>query len=79
MITNAFLKDFLAGNKQMLKKKDTRDQKHIPKYPELHVPSLWNEVKNLKNIAIYFPDSFIYQKRIPNREYLFNVLLLDSC
>jgi len=73
MLTNHFLKDVLSGQKSLLKGNEVKKQTYVPRYAELHLPTLWSEVKQLPNVARYFPNSFITHKRIPNREYLFTV------
>lgn len=73
MLTNTFLRDVLAGRKKLLRGNQIRRQTYIPRYAELHIPTLWAEVKNLAHVADYFPTSFVTMKRVPNREYLFTV------
>lgn len=73
MITDSFLKAVLAGDKKLLKSRDIKFNGHIPRYAELHVPSLWDEVKRLPTVHPYFPDSFVKLKRVPNRDFLFTV------
>ena len=44
----------------------------IPKYSELKVADVWNYVKDIPDIAVFFPD---YTKsELPERDYLFNIL-----
>jgi len=74
MLTMDFLKDVLSGKKSLLKVSQLKEVDKIPRYPEIHVPTLWADLKTDEQIKKYFPDSFIYKSRIPQRDYMFSVL-----
>lgn len=52
--------------------KDIRWVRNIPNYPELAVKEVWKRTKNIPEIARFLPD--FKGKRMPNRQYLFNVI-----
>lgn len=73
MITLEFLKSVLKGDKALLRVKDIQLAPQLPRYPEIHVPIIWADLKTDETIARYFPDSFINRKRLPDRNYLLTV------
>ena len=67
-----FLKEVLAGKKQLLKKAEV-NYIHVPHYDEISVKALWPEVKKDGDFMAFFPS--VYPKgRGPPREYFFNIL-----
>lgn len=73
MLTMDFLKSVLIGDKNLLFVKETYQVDKIPRYPEIHVPTLWNDLKADQKIVKYFPDSFVTKKRIPDRTFMMTV------
>jgi hypothetical protein len=71
-INKDFLKQILAGEKELLKK-DEVIFIEVPHYDELSVKALWPQFSDDPEIAKYFPDVFP-QGKGPPREYFFNVL-----
>ena len=72
VINKDFLKEVLAGQKQLLRKAEVR-QIAAPHYDELSVKHLWPDVKKDGNFLTYFPSTYPKGKG-PPREYFFNVL-----
>ena len=72
MINKDWLKDVLAGRKQLLKKSEVQPIK-VPFYDELSVKALWPQFKKDAEFLQYFPDKYP-QDRGPPRDYFFNVL-----
>ena len=62
----------LIGEKTLLKKKDV-DYIHVSHYEELAVKNLWGDLKEDKELNVYFPDE-LPKDRYPCREYFFNIL-----
>ena len=67
-----FLKDVLAGKKQLLKKAQVQHVE-VTRYDELSVKQLWPQFKKDAEMAQFFPDKYSMGKG-PPREYFFNVL-----
>ena len=72
VITKDFLKDVLAGKKDLLKKSEVITVE-VTHYDELSVKALWPEFKKDAAMNCYFPDKYPVGKG-PPREYFFNVL-----
>ena len=72
VITKDFLKDVLAGKKDLLKKSEVITVE-VTHYDELSVKALWPEFKKDPDMNCYFPDKYPVGKG-PPREYFFNVL-----
>ena len=72
MVNKDFLKDILAGKKELLKK-DAVSYVQVPHYDELSVKNLYPEFKKDADMICYFPDKYPIGKG-PPREYFFNVL-----
>ena len=62
----------LIGEKTLLKKKDVV-YIHVSHYEELAVKNLWGDLKEDKELNVYFPDE-LPKDRYPCREYFFNIL-----
>ena len=71
-MTKDFLKQILAGEKQLLKKKWVNEVK-VPKYDELSVTNLYPQFAKDADFLSYFPDKYPKGKG-PPRDYFFNVL-----
>ena len=74
MVTYHFLKQFLRGEKKLLKYDELRGTDKIPRFPELSVQSIWNEVKDKPDINVYFPDNCVSKCKLPDRTYMFRVI-----
>ena len=73
VITFQFLKNVISGKKKLLLRKDLKDISRIPHFPELHMPSLWIDLKKDLNIQKYFPETFILNNRTPPRSFILKV------
>lgn len=73
MVTLEFLKSVLKGDKSLLFTRDVQLSPKLPRYPEIHVPTLWEDLKKDSTVSQYFPNSFIHKKRMPDRNYLLTV------
>ena len=71
-VNKDFLKQVLAEEKQLLKKKEYVPIE-VPHYDELSVRSLWPQFAEDADVAKYFPDVFPKDKG-SDREYFFNVV-----
>ena len=56
--TLPFLKNVLAGRKKLLKIDSNTIFPHIPKIPELKTYNVWQQIKNLPDVQLYFPQFF---------------------
>ena len=72
VINKDFLKDVLAGKKQLFKKQAVTTIE-VPHYDELSVKKIFPELKGDKAFMSYFPDKFPKGKG-PPRDYFFNIL-----
>jgi hypothetical protein len=59
MLTLKFLRDILSGHKRLLWKEMIRGTARIPRFPEINVKALWEEMRNIEVINVYFPDSCV--------------------
>ncbi len=73
MCTLTFLKDVLAGKKNLLKISNIVGIPDLPKIREINAAVIWADIKRDRTIRGYFPDAYITSERTPNREYMFNV------
>lgn len=71
-VNKDFLKDVFAGRKHLIPLSQIRPIK-VPDYDELSVKNLWPEVKEDKELSIYFPNDF-GDKNLPPREFFFNII-----
>ena len=67
-----FLKQVLAGEKELLRKDDVA-YIEVPHYDELSVKQLWPQFAGDAEVTKYFPDKFPPGKG-PGRDYFFNVV-----
>lgn len=72
LINKDFLKEVLAGKKELMKKSEI-DYIEVPHYEELSVKTLYPMFSKDPAMMCYFPDKYPEGKR-PPREYFFNVL-----
>ena len=72
MINKDYLKEILAGKKQLLRKTEVNTIA-VPHYDELSVKALWPDVKKDATFLSFFPSTYPKGKG-PPREYFFNVL-----
>ena len=49
----------------------------VPRIPEINAEAIWNDIKQEQNITKYFPEIYVTSVRVPDRTYLFTVLLSD--
>ena len=71
-MTKDFLKEVLAGQKQLMKKADVKAVQ-VPQYDELSVRNLWPEMKKDAHFLSFFPTKYPKDKG-PPRDYFFDVL-----
>ena len=71
MLTKDMIRDILVGKKGVLKLFQVNFVS-VPKYDELSVKSLYNNLIKLPEMAQFFPDSYPKGK-VCDRDYLFNV------
>ena len=62
----------MALRKRLLKFQELKPIYYVPKYQELNVKTLWNQVRKLPAVRRYFPE--FTEKGFPSRKYFFNVL-----
>ena len=72
VVTKDFLKEVLAGQKQLMKKADVKAVQ-VPQYDELSVRNLWPEMKKDAHFLSFFPTKYPKDKG-PPRDYFFNLL-----
>ena len=72
MVNKDFLKDVLAGKKQLLRKSAVQ-QIQVPHYDEVSVKNLYPQFKKDPTMMSFFPDKYPKDKG-PPREYFFNIL-----
>ena len=72
VVTKDFLKEVLAGQKQLMKKADVKSVQ-VPQYDELSVRRLWPEMKKDPIFLSFFPSKYPKDKG-PPRDYFFNIL-----
>ena len=72
VVNKDFLKEVLAGKKQLLKKADVNSIE-VPQYDELSDHRLWPELKKDAEFCSYFPATYPVGKG-PPRKYFFDVL-----
>ena len=71
MFTKDYAKDIFAEKKQLIKKKDVL-YIEVPKFDELSVKRLYDQLLSLESMTNYFPDKYPKGRQC-DREYLFNV------
>ena len=71
-MTKDFLKEVLAGEKQLLKKSEVNEIT-VPKYDEISVTALYPHFAKDEEFLSYFPSKYPKGKG-PPRKYFFNVL-----
>ena len=49
----------------------------IPRIKEINASVIWEDIKNEEAIMDYFPEIFVSTNRVPNRDYMFRVILKD--
>lgn len=67
MCTMLFFRDILRGHRKLLKVAEAQSIPKIPKYCEIDVRKLWNEIKVDLNFQTYFPSSMLENRTIPDR------------
>ena len=72
MLNKDFLKQVLAGDKQLLELKHLK-QVYVPVYDELAVQKIWPLIKEDRAMMRYFPDK-LPKGRLPDREYFWNIV-----
>ena len=71
-VNKDFLREVLAGQKQLMKKAQVK-QVQVPQYDELSVRRLWPEMKKDAEFLSFFPTKYPKDKG-PPRDYFFNIL-----
>ena len=71
MFTKDYAKEIFSEEKQLIKKKNVYFI-DVPKFDELSVKNLYDELLNLDNMKKYFPSTYPKGRQC-DREYLFNV------
>ena len=71
MFTKDYAKEIFSDKKQLIKKKNVLFIE-VPKFDELSVKNLYDELLALDNMETYFPDKYPKGRQC-DREYLFNV------
>lgn len=74
MCTLSFLREVLSGSKKLMKVNNLSGIPKIPRIPEINTKLIWEEIKSEEQISIYFPSVYLFGIRIPDREYMFNVI-----
>ena len=72
MVNKDFLKAVFKEEKGLLKLSEVKF-KNVPFYDELAVKKIWPEVQKDPEVMYYMP-SKLPKGRVPDREYMFNVL-----
>ena len=72
MVNKDFLKAVFMEEKGLLKLSEVK-WRHVPFYDELAVKKIWPDVQNDPEVMFFMP-SKLPKGRVPDREYLFNVL-----
>ena len=71
-MTKDFLKQVLAGKKQLMKRADVQEVA-VPHYDELSVKAIYPMFTKDAEVMSYFPDTYPKGKG-PPRDYFYNVL-----
>ena len=72
MVNKDFLKAVFMEEKGLLKLSEVKF-KNVPFYDELAVKKIWPDVQKDPEVMFYMP-SKLPKGRVPDREYMFNVL-----
>ena len=72
VVSKDFLRDVLAGKKQLMKKAEVKAVQ-VPHYDELSVRRLWPEMRKDADFLSFFPSKYPKDKG-PPRDYFFNIL-----
>jgi hypothetical protein len=72
LVTKEFLKEILKDEKHLLKISEVK-MINIPKYDELSVRNLWEEVMQDDDLRRYFP-TIKNNSKLPNRDYFFGII-----
>ena len=71
------MKQVQLGQKYLFKKDEILacpDVNNIPKFPEISVKNIWQEIKNDNYASKYFPD--LPKNTLPDRAYFFPVKII---
>ena len=71
-LTMRFVRDFLAGKKQLLKAAEVQ-QVNVPLFPELAVSKIFPHLKQKEDFMAYL-DFYSDSRELPERWYFYNVL-----
>ena len=69
MASMLFLRAVINGRKRLLKVRSAVAIPKIPKYGEIDVRKLWNEIKSDAVFSEYFPDTYLQGNYVPDRTY----------
>ena len=72
MLNKDFLREVFIEKKGLLKLTEVK-WRNVPFYDELAVKKIWPDVQNDPEVMFFMP-SKLPKGRVPDREYLFNVL-----
>jgi hypothetical protein len=72
MVNKDFLKGVFMEEKGLLQLSEVK-WRNVPFYDELAVKKIWPDVQKDPEVMFYMPDK-LPKGRVPDREYLFNVL-----
>ena len=72
MLNKDFLREVFTEKKGLLKLTEVK-WRNVPFYDELAVKKIWPDVQNDPEVMFFMP-SKLPKGRVPDREYLFNVL-----
>ena len=67
-----FLKSVFAGKKKLMPVSQVRPV-NVPKYDELSVTALYQDVMAQASLSVFFPD-IISEKHLPDRDYFFTII-----
>ena len=70
-LSTEFVKDILSGKKALLKLSSVLFVKNVPFWEEFTARNVWNSIKNDRRTNKYFKN---YNKSLPSRDYLLNVV-----
>ena len=68
-----YLRGVLQGQKKLFRLNEIKIMDNIPRYPEIDLSNIWENVKQNDKIQLFFPDTYLNQKKPPYRTFLLTV------
>lgn len=65
------LRHVLEGKKKLLPLIQAQSIPKIPRFAEINISKLWNEIKEDPMFGQFFPDAYLVTKKVPDRTFFF--------